>query len=55
QFGVDQACYRVALISKVNPTATITGGTENKVGDFLNDYYNGKIVRRSQSIGCDTK
>ena len=20
QFGVDQACYRVALISKVNPT-----------------------------------
>lgn len=39
QFGVDQACYRVALISKVNPTSTITGGTENKVGDFLNDYY----------------
>jgi hypothetical protein len=39
QFGVDQACYRVALISKVNPTATITGGTENKVIDFLEDYY----------------
>jgi hypothetical protein len=39
QFGVDQACYRVALISKVNPTATITGGTENKVVDFLEDYY----------------
>ena len=39
QFGVDQACYRVALISKVNPISTITGGTENKVGDFLNDYY----------------
>ena len=39
QFGVDQACYRVALISKVNPTATITGGTQNKVVDFLEDYY----------------
>ena len=39
QFGVDQACYRVALISKVNPTATITGGTQNKVIDFLEDYY----------------
>ena len=39
QFGVDQPCYRVALISKVNPTATITGGTENKVVDFLEDYY----------------
>ena len=39
QFGVDQACYRVALISKVNPIATITGGTQNKVVDFLEDYY----------------
>ena len=39
QFGVNQPCYRVALISKVNPTATITGGTENKVVDFLEDYY----------------
>jgi len=39
KFGVDQACYRVALISKVNPTATITGGTENKIIDFLKDYY----------------
>jgi hypothetical protein len=39
QFGVDQPCYRVALISKVNPTATITGGTQNKVVDFLEDYY----------------
>lgn len=39
QFGVNQACYRVALISKVNPIGTITGGTENKVIDFLEDYY----------------
>ena len=39
QFGVEQACYRVALISKVNPTGIITGGTENKVIDFLKDYY----------------
>jgi len=39
KFGVDQACYRVALISKVNPTALITGGTENKIIDFLKDYY----------------
>jgi hypothetical protein len=39
QFGVDQACYRVALISKVNAINTITGGTENKVVDFLKDYY----------------
>jgi hypothetical protein len=39
QFGVDQACYRVALISKVNATSTVTGGTVNKVIDFLQDYY----------------
>jgi hypothetical protein len=39
QFGVDQPCYRVALISKVNPTGLITGGAENKVVDFLEDYY----------------
>jgi len=39
QFGVNQDCYRVALISKVNPTSTITGGTQNKVVDFLEDYY----------------
>ena len=39
QFGVDQPCYRVALISKVNPTWLITGGAENKVVDFLEDYY----------------
>jgi hypothetical protein len=39
QFGVDQPCYRVALISKVNPTGLIQGNTENKVIDFLEDYY----------------
>jgi len=39
QFGVDQACYRVALISKVNSTLTVTGGTVNKVIDLLQDYY----------------
>lgn len=39
QFGVDQPCFRVALISKVNPTGLITGGTQNKVVDFLEDYY----------------
>ena len=30
QYGVNQDCYRVALINKPTP---------NKVGDFLNDYY----------------
>jgi hypothetical protein len=39
QFGVEQACYRVALISKVNSTLTVTGGTVNKVIDLLQDYY----------------
>ena len=39
QFGVDQACFKVALISKVNESLTITGGTVNKVIDFLEDYY----------------
>jgi hypothetical protein len=39
QFGVDQACFKVALISKVDPTLTVTGGTVNKVIDFLEDYY----------------
>ncbi len=39
QFGVDQPCFRVALISKVDPIAGITGGTMNKVVDFLEDYY----------------
>ena len=39
QFGVDQACFKVALISKVDSTLTVTGGTVNKVIDFLEDYY----------------
>ena len=39
QFGVDQASYRVVLISKVNSESTQTGGTVNKVIDFLEDYY----------------
>jgi len=39
QFGVDQACFKVALISKVNESLTITGGSANKVIDFLGDYY----------------
>ena len=39
QFGVDQACFKVALISKVNESLTITGGSANKVIDFLEDYY----------------
>ena len=39
QFGVDQACFKVALISKVNESLTITGGSVNKVIDFLEDYY----------------
>lgn len=30
KFGVNQPCYRVALVNKPTP---------NKVGDFLNDYY----------------
>ena len=39
QFGVDQACFKVALISTVNESLTITGGSANKVIDFLEDYY----------------
>jgi len=37
--GVTQDCYKVALIDKVNTLGTSTGGTSNKVGEFLKDYY----------------
>lgn len=43
QYGVNQPCYRVALIDKPANTLTIEGTTPgekiNKVGEFLNDYY----------------
>jgi hypothetical protein len=43
QFGVNQDCYRVALINKPANTLTISGTnlgeSTNKVGEFLNDYY----------------
>ena len=43
QYGVNQPCYRVALIDKPANTLTISGVTSgqkiNKVGEFLNDYY----------------
>lgn len=43
QYGVNQDCYRVALINKPANTITvpnvISGDTSNKVGEFLNDYY----------------
>jgi HPt (histidine-containing phosphotransfer) domain-containing protein len=43
QYGVNQDCYRVALIDKPANTLTITGATAgqslNKVGEFLQDYY----------------
>jgi hypothetical protein len=43
QYGVNQDCYRVALVDKPANTLTITGATPgqkaNKVGEFLNDYY----------------
>jgi HPt (histidine-containing phosphotransfer) domain-containing protein len=43
QFGVNQDCYRVALIDKPANELTISGITSgqsiNKVGEFLNDYY----------------
>ena len=43
QYGVNQPCYRVALIDKPANTLTISGTTPgqkiNKVGEFLNDYY----------------
>lgn len=43
QYGVNQDCYRVALIDKPANTITvpnvISGDTSNKVGEFLNDYY----------------
>ena len=43
QYGVNQDCYRVALINKPANTLTISGVTSgqsiNKVGEFLKDYY----------------
>ena len=44
EFGVNQDCYRVALINKPTNTLTISGVTSpgkslNKVGEFLKDYY----------------
>ncbi len=43
QYGVNQDCYRVALINKPANTLTISGTNPgesvNKVGEFLNDYY----------------
>jgi hypothetical protein len=43
QYGVNQDCYRVALIDKPVNTLTTSGTTlgqsSNKVGEFLNDYY----------------
>ena len=43
QYGVDQDCYRIALINKpvnVLTTSGVTvGETSNKVGEFLKDYY----------------
>ena len=43
QFGVNQDCYRVALINKPANSLTTAGVTEgepvNKVGEFLKDYY----------------
>jgi len=42
RFGVNQDCYRIALIDR-NLTITGTTGTtkeyKNKIGEFLNDYY----------------
>ena len=43
QFGVNQDCYRVAMIDRQVNTNLISGTTPgqvvNKVGEFLNDYY----------------
>ena len=43
QYGVNQDCYRVALINKPVNILTISGTnlgeSTNKVGEFLNDYY----------------
>lgn len=43
QYGVNQDCYRVALIDKPANELTISGVTAgqslNKVGEFLQDYY----------------
>jgi hypothetical protein len=43
QFGVNQDCYRIALIDRNVNSLTITGTTPgqniNKIGEFLNDYY----------------
>jgi hypothetical protein len=43
RFGVNQDCYRIALIDRNVNSLTITGTTPgqniNKIGEFLNDYY----------------
>jgi HPt (histidine-containing phosphotransfer) domain-containing protein len=43
QYGVNQDCYRIALIDKPANVLTIdnviSGVTNNKVGEFLKDYY----------------
>ena len=43
QFGVNQDCYRIALIDRNVNSLIITGTTPgqyiNKIGEFLNDYY----------------
>ena len=43
QYGVNQDCYKIALINKPANSLTISGVTagasSNKVGEFLKDYY----------------
>ena len=43
QYGVNQDCYRIALIDRTVNNLLVPGTTPgqviNKVGDFLNDYY----------------
>ena len=43
QYGVNQDCYRIALLDRKVNSLTITGTTPgqniNKIGEFLNDYY----------------
>jgi hypothetical protein len=47
-YGVTQDCFRVILVDRTNPLQTITGGTANKVGEWLQDYY--KTIKIVDSV-----
>lgn len=47
-YGVTQDCYRIIMLDRTNPLQTYTGGTANKVGEWLQDYY--KTIKLVDSV-----